>query len=327
MKNPTLFFIAIYSSYFLASAQDNASPYLTKSLHSENIRSVNLQTSGGSLTVEGVNEAEARLEVFVQGNNGNNRLSKEEIDQRLKDNYDLQISANNGQLVAIAKPKSGFQDWKKSVSISFKAYVPQAASAKLKTSGGSLSLKGINGLIEGETSGGSIKVARVKNNVNLKTSGGSINADEVTGDLILHTSGGSIRLSNLKGKIDARTSGGSIGANDIRGELLAKTSGGSIRVDRMAGNADLATSAGSTSVNMIDLDKYLKIDVSAGSVNLQLPMNKGMDLNLSAGKVNLPTLSNFSGTKQKDKVIGKLNGGGANVDVHVSVGSLNVEAN
>ncbi|MEH6304568.1 DUF4097 family beta strand repeat-containing protein [Olivibacter sp. CPCC 100613] len=326
MKKLSLFFIAIYSSYFLASAQDNTSPYLTKSLASENIRSVNLQTSGGSLTVEGVAGSQARLEVFVQGNNGNNRLTKEEIEQRLQD-YDLQISTDNGQLVATAKPKNGFKNWRKSVSISFRAYVPQAASAKLKTSGGSLSINGINGLIEGETSGGSIKIAQVKNNVNLKTSGGSINAADVAGNLLLHTSGGSIKLSNLKGKIDAQTSGGSIGANDISGELLAKTSGGSIRVDRMTGSADLATSAGSTSVNMVNVDKYLKIDVSAGSVNLQLPMDKGLDLNLSAGKVNLPSLGNFSGTKEKDRVVGKLNGGGARVDVHVSVGNLNLEAN
>ncbi|WP_134089709.1 DUF4097 family beta strand repeat-containing protein [Olivibacter sp. XZL3] len=327
MKKIFLLFMALSSSCFFAGAQDNDTPYLTKSLRSDHIRAVDLQTSGGSLSVIGVNDSEARLEVFVHGNNGNNSLNKEEIDQRLKDNYDLQISSNNGQLIAIAKPKSGFKNWKKSLSISFKAYVPQAASAKLKTSGGSLSLNGINGPIEGQTSGGSIKVAHVKSNVNLKTSGGSINADDVRGDLLLHTSGGSIKLNNLKGKTDARTSGGSIGATDIDGELIAKTSGGSIRVDRMAGSADLATSAGSTSVNMLSVDRYLRIDVSAGSVNLQLPMDKGLDLNLAARKVNLPSLSNFSGTREKDRVVGKINGGGASVDVHVSVGSLNIEAN
>lgn len=327
MKKIFLLFMAIGSSCLFASAQENETPYLTKSLSSANIRSVDLKTSGGSLQVNGVNEGEARLEVYVQGNNGRDNLSKAEIEERITKNYDLDIHINNGQLIAIAKPKSGFKNWKQSLSISFRAFVPQTASAKLKTSGGSLSLNGINGSIEGETSGGSIKVAHVKSNVNLKTSGGSINADDVRGDLLLHTSGGSIKLNNLKGKTDARTSGGSIGATDIDGELIAKTSGGSIRVDRMAGSADLATSAGSTSVNMLSIDKYLKIDVSAGSVKLQLPMDKGLDLNLAAGRVNLPSLNNFSGTKEKDRVVGKLNGGGASVDVHVSVGSLNIEAN
>lgn len=318
---------AIVCSYFMSCAQDSNTPYIKKALNDANIRSVDLQTSGGSLSVVGVNESEARLEVFVSGNNGKSHLSKEEIDKHLKENYDLQITTSGGQLIAIAKTKNRSMNWKNSISISFKAYVPAAASAKLKTSGGSLSLEGLNGTVEGVTSGGSIQVARINNAVNLKTSGGSIKASDVLGNASLITSGGSIQLNNLKGNIDAKTSGGSIKADGVQGELIAKTAGGSIRVDRMAGSADLATSAGSTTVNMVSIDKYLKVDVSAGSANLQLPLNKGLDLNLRAGRINTPSLSNFSGTKEKDQVVGKLNGGGASVDVSVSVGSLTLEAN
>lgn len=321
------FLAVIVGSYFMSCAQDANTPYINKSLSNANIRSVDLQTSGGSLSVVGVNESEARLEVFVTSNNGKNQLSKEEIDKRVKEFYDLQITTNGGQLIAIAKSKKNSMDWKNSVSISFKAYVPTAASAKLKTSGGSLSLEGINGTVEGLTSGGSIQVARLNNMVNLKTSGGSIKASDISGNTSLITSGGSIQLDNLKGNIEAKTSGGSIKVDGVQGELIAKTAGGSIRVDRMAGSADLATSAGSTTVNMVSIDKYLKVDVSAGSVNLQLPLNKGLDLNLKAGRINTPSLSNFSGTKEKDRVVGKLNGGGASVDVSVSVGNLNLEAN
>jgi|GEM_PF-3727209 len=36
---------------------------------------------------------------------------------------------------------------------------------------------------------------------------------------------------------------------------------------------------------MLGIDKYLKIDVAAGSVNLQLPMHKGFDLDLMAAKI------------------------------------------
>jgi len=318
---------AIIGSYFMSCAQDSNTPYISKTLGNANIRSVDLQTSGGSLSVIGVNGSEAKLEVFVTGNNGNKRLTKEEIDSRIKEFYDLQITADGGQLIASAKPKKSSHNWKNSVSISFKAYVPTSSSAKLATSGGSLSLEGINGTVNGITSGGSIKISRVNNTVNLKTSGGSIQATDVSGNTTLITSGGSIQLTNLKGNIDVKTSGGSIRAEEVQGELIAKTSGGSIRVDRMSGSADLATSAGSTTVQMASIDKYLKIDVSAGSATLQLPMNKGLDLNLKAGRVNTPSLSNFSGTKEKDRVIGKLNGGGASVDVNVSVGSLNLEAN
>ncbi|GAA4803415.1 hypothetical protein GCM10023231_35530 [Olivibacter ginsenosidimutans] len=321
------FFIVVAGSYLTTSAQDKNTPYLNKPLNQSNIRAVDLQTSGGSLTVIGANESEARLEVYVRGNNGQ-ELSKAEIEARLNANYDLQISSDQGKLIAIAKNKGNIRDWKKSLSISFKAYVPQAASAQLKTSGGSLSIDGINGMVEGKTSGGSIKIANVHNNqVNLRTSGGSIQAENVAGNLSLITSGGSIQLANLKGNIEAKTSGGSIKATDVTGELIAKTSGGSIKVDRMSGSADLGTSAGSTSVNMLQIDKYLTIDVSAGSVDLQLPLQKGLDLNLQARKVNIPSLSNFSGALDKDSVVGKLNGGGAAVNVAVSVGSLTIHSN
>jgi len=321
------FLVVMCSSYIVALAQNQNIPYLTKSLSAANIRSVDMQTSGGSLSVEGVNSADAKLEVYVHGNNGNKNLSKEEIDRRIKEDYDLNITTNGGQLIVVAKQKKGFNDWKKSLSISFKAYVPKNASTSLKTSGGSLSLSGLTGVAEGNTSGGSIRLSNMNNSVNMKTSGGSISAENSSGNINLTTSGGSINLSDLKGAINAVTSGGSIKADGVNGELLAKTSGGSIRVDRMEGSVDLATSAGSTSVNMLSVDKYVKIAVSAGQVNLHLPKNKGMDLDLRASKVNLPSVSNFSGSQEKEKVTGKLNGGGVPVEVAVSSGNLNIETN
>lgn len=65
----------------------------------------------------------------------------------------------------------------------------------------------------------------------------------------------------------------------------------------------------------------------AGSVNLQLPTHKGLDLDFMAAKINMPTLANFAGTKEKTHVNGKLNGGGIPVHVHVSVGNLNLATN
>lgn len=320
--------IVLCSSCIMAFAQNETTPYLTKSLSNANISSVNLQTSGGSLSVVGVSNAEAKVEVYVHANNGKNNLSKEEIEQRLKTSYDLQIDVSNGQLIASAKPKKGFKNWKNSLSISFKAYVPKNASTKLNTSGGSLSLSDLSGTAEGTTSGGSIRLSNINNNINMRTSGGSISAQNSSGNIDLNTSGGSINLSGLKGTINAITSGGSIKAEGVSGELIAKTSGGSINVARMEGSVDLATSAGSTSVDMLSVDKYVKIDVSAGQVSLHLPKNKGMNLDLEASKVTLSSsLGNFSGSQEKEKVMGKVNGGGVPVEVAVSSGNLRVETN
>jgi len=64
--------------------------------------------------------------------------------------------------------------------------------------------------------------------------------------------------------------------------------------------------------------KFVKIDASGGHVDLQLPSKQGFDLNLRANKVSAELGSGFSGTKEKDRIEGKLNGGGVPVDVNGS---------
>lgn len=346
MKTNNLILTAflIIGAATLAGAQDKKTPYLTKSLSSAAVKEVNMETSGGSLLITGVDAAEARIEVYVTKNNGRgDNLTKAEIDQQLKENYELKVEVSGGTLNASAKPKKTFRDWKNSLSVSFRAYVPRNVSSNLNTSGGSIRLANLTGeqnfstsggsldisrltgTVKGQTSGGSIRVDGAKDNIELVTSGGSIHASNCEGNMVLKTSGGSLRFENLKGMIEAKTSGGSINGNDISGELITHTSGGSINLDRVSGSLEASTSAGSAHINMISVDKYVKIDVSSGHVDLQLPSAKGLNLDLSAQKVNAENLSNFSGTKEKDQIKGKLNGGGVPVDVRVSSGNISLE--
>ncbi|MBE7178146.1 MAG: hypothetical protein INR69_17215 [Mucilaginibacter polytrichastri] len=347
MKTAILSLI-LSASVATAFAQDNQKPYLTKSLSSANIRSVAMQTSGGSLTVTGVDGGEARLEVYIQRNNWRGKrvdLSKEEIEERLKSDYELRITTDGGKLTAIAKPRSNFGNWKNGLSIAFKAYVPRNVSSDLNTSGGSINIDNVNGSQDFRTSGGSLQISRVTGNINgrtsggsirisdagksinLQTSGGSIEAQNCSGEVTLSTSGGSLHLAGLKGKINARTSGGSISAEDVSGDLVSHTSGGSIRIGKLSGSLDASTSAGSASVEMLSVSGQVRLAVSAGSATVNLPKGKGLDLNLRASRVNADNLVNFNGTKEKDHVEGKLNGGGIPVDVSVSSGSISFAAN
>ena len=91
----------------LLQAQTKDEPYQTKSLASEAIKNVKVETSGGSISVTGVSNSEAQIEVYIRGNNGKDKnLSKEEIQKRLAEYYDLTISVSNNKLTAIAKPKA-----------------------------------------------------------------------------------------------------------------------------------------------------------------------------------------------------------------------------
>ncbi|WP_375447189.1 DUF4097 domain-containing protein [uncultured Fibrella sp.] len=318
-------------------------PYKTQTF--KGVSALRSQTSGGSLLVEGGSGSEARVEMYVHSNNwnGTNDLSKEEIEERLE-NYDITIRQEGNTLVATAKQKNGSWNWKKGLSISFKFYTPRALATNIstsggsikmshltgqqqfRTSGGSMQLSDLKGDIEGSTSGGSIKLTDCHNQIDLETSGGSIEAANSDGTINLNTSGGSIRLTGLNGVIKAKTSGGSINGEGIDGELVTSTSGGSIRIRSMAGSIDAETSAGSVEVAMSRVDKFVKLETSAGSVRVQMPMNKGMDLDLSGNRVSAP-LTNFSGSAEKDRIVGKMNGGGIPVRLTANSGSVYVNQN
>lgn len=326
---------------------DETTPYQTKTF-SGNINAVRAETSGGSLTVEGGTDHNAKVELYVQANNQNGRqtLTKAEIDERLAD-YDISIAQEGSTIVATAKRKDhrNINNWKDGLSISFKFYTPRGVSTDLrtsggsirlsqltgkqrfKTSGGSLSLTDVAGNINGQTSGGSITLdqCHTKDNMDLQTSGGSINAKASSGNMRLHTSGGSIRLTDLNGSIDAQTSGGSVQGSNLTGEIKAGTSGGSVRLANVSGSVDANTSAGSVEVSLLKVGAYVRLSTSVGSVRVTMPLDKGMDMNLSGSRVSIPSLAGFTGEIEKDRVRGKLNGGG--IAVNISAGNGNVSLN
>lgn len=327
----------------MAQNQANEEPYLVKPLSKETIKNVEVKTSGGSIAVTGVNISEARVEVYVRPNNSSDKLTKEEIKSRLDEMYNLDISVAGNKLTAIAKTKNNNTNWKKSLSIAFRVFVPTNITSELTTSGGSISLKNVSGSHDfttsggslhvdnlsgntrGRTSGGSIHVANSKDNIELTTSGGSIQAENCTGTLRLSTSGGSLKLNSLDGNIEANTSGGSINGSDIKGNLTSNTSGGSIHLSDLACSLETSTSGGSINVAIKEFGKFVKISNSSGNVTLQIPGSKGVDLSLSGQRVSTPSLSNFNGSMDQNQVAGKLNGGGIPVTVRASSGKVNLE--
>ncbi|MFT3705375.1 MAG: hypothetical protein QM802_23605 [Agriterribacter sp.] len=336
------FLMLLVSGVLALNAQDSdKQPYLTKSLSSESVKKVQVETSGGSITVASGAADQSRIEVYIRGNGGiTNNISKEEIQKRLDENYSLDISVSNNKLTAIAKQKSGNLNWKKSLSISFKIFVTEKVDTKLSTSGGSISLTDLSGVQDFSTSGGSLHVQHIRGTINgntsggsitlidsngdidLATSGGSITSKASEGNMKLNTSGGSLNFESLKGKIDAGTSGGSIHGSNISGELIAHTSGGSIDLRDLMCSLETSTSGGHINVQIKELGKYTKIDNSGGNIELEIPGNVGMNIDLRGDKISANKINNFSGSQDKDSMNGTLNGGGAPVKVNAGSGRI-----
>jgi hypothetical protein len=288
-----------------AAIAQNEKPYLTKSFPAAGFKNLKVETSGGSLTVLGQNAGDARIEMYVQGNNDDN-LSDAEIKERLEKYYQVSIDKDATTLTAIAKRiDNGNWNWRNHLSISFKVFVPTAMSSDLRTSGGSINLSNLNGEQKAVTSGGSINLENLEGNAFVRTSGGSIEVGNITGTLDAVTSGGSIRATGNLGNSKLKTSGGSIRLNSVSGSLEAHTSGGGI-------HADIAS-----------LGERLSLSTSGGSIEVKMPMDKGMDLDLKGNKVQV-AMNNFNGVVEDDRVQGKLNGGGIPVSIHTSGGRVRI---
>ncbi|MFI5192730.1 MAG: DUF4097 family beta strand repeat-containing protein [Chitinophagales bacterium] len=344
MKKYAFLFLLVVSG-LAVSAQSSRDGilYLNKSLSADAIRQVEANTSGGGIQVTGVNASEARIEVYVSGNNRRlSGLTKEDIQKRLDEDYNFSVTVDNHKLTAIAKTKKGFHNWRESLNISFAIFVPSATSTDLNTSGGGISLKGLSGEqnfstsgggldvkevaghINGHTSGGGIYVADSKDDIELETSGGGIEALRCSGRIKLNTSGGGLKLTDLQGTITAVTSGGGVKGEKIKGELSTHTSGGNIDLEELSASLDASTSGGNIDVEIIEPGKYVKLRNSGGRIDLRIPKNTGFNLRINADKIKTETLSNFSGTLEENEIDGSINGGGIPVTVNAGSGRMNL---
>ena len=145
-------------------------------------------------------------------------------------------------------------------------------------------------------------------NVDLDTSGGSIEIENLTGKVAAYTSGGSISLADMQGDIDIKTSGGSLNLDNIIGKINGKTSGGSIKLK-------LPTNP----------TKDSKLKTSGGSITAYLA--KGVAVNLSAKTSGGRVSSEFdvNGTTKKRSIVGTINGGGPELILKTSGGSVRIK--
>lgn len=276
----TLTFFLLFS---YALAQQNDVTYINKSFSAAAIKSIEVQTSGGSIHVEGNNGLEALVEVVLNPNGNQNRSTKD-LKTIFEGEYELELEIKNSNLVAKATRKNNRGN--NPLSVSFRISVPTKMDTDLKTSGGSIAISNLDGNLSFATSGGSLSIKNVKGNIDGKTSGGSISASNASGTVNLGTSGGSIQLSGLEGEVNARTSGGSISASfdKVTGPIDLSTSGGSVKIVVPKGGYELnlkGTSVNKPSGDFVGADKRNSV---TGKVN---GGGKAINASTSGGSVSL----------------------------------------
>lgn len=283
-------------------AQSSEDAYQTERFNVSGSVSLEVQTSGGSIEVQGSNDDEVLVEMYVR-----HKGKYVEAGEADLDDYEISISQDGNTVSAIADRKSNRRwNWNDGYSISFVVYTPQETRTRLKTSGGSLTAKNLTGSQE------------------LRTSGGSITTEGIQGQMVLKTSGGSISMTDIQGDAEAKTSGGTIRTDMMVGNLNANTSGGSIRLSGIEGNVEAKTSGGSIRAEIISPSDIIDLKTSGGSITVTVPDSQGYDLDLDANRV-YAELINFNGRAERDEIRGTFNGGGTTLKAKTSGGSIRLE--
>ena len=175
------------------------------------------------------------------------------------------------------------------------------------------------------TGNGHVSIESMRGDVSARTSGGAIEVDGVEGDVDVRTSGGAIAVEEVRGRLRAQTSGGPISVYEVEGDVDVRTSGGSIRVHQIEGSVDARTSGGSISVRFT-VEPEGSLETSGGSVEVEYPRGSGIDLDArtSGGEVEIQAGIAVRGKVARDSVKAELNGGGSNLRVRTSGGSIRI---
>lgn len=265
-----------------------------------------LETDMGTIEVKTSSRNEVDVEVEFRPRSG----SRARIDDLL-DDFTVDFDQRGDDVFVTAEylgRGQGFWDnVGRHMKVAFYVTVPRKYNVDLKTSGGSVSVDDLEGMARSKTSGGSLSFGRIQ------------------GTVYGRTSGGSIELDGCGGEVDVKTSGGSIEIGRVSGNVLAHTSGGSIHVEEVMGSIDAGTSGGSVTATISQQPKDdCRLTTSGGTINVYLAKDVAVDVNAgtSGGRVRTEFPVTIRGEISRHKLQAKLNGGGPELYLRTSGGSI-----
>lgn len=286
------------------SARDN----VQKNFRVEPGGNLTLDSDSGSIEInsDAVNEVRITVEREVRG------ATDEQANKILKQ-LDLQFrQEGNNVYIHARRPNEHLFEFVNGspLRLRFIITVPRKYSLDLKTGGGSIDVRDLEGTVIARTSGGSLRFGLIEGLVKGNTAGGSIHVDKGSGSVDVNTSGGSIYIGVADGPVTAHTSGGSISVDEVRGRIQASTSGGPInaRISKQPeGDCELKTSGGSVDVRLArDLNLNLLASTSAGSVRSDIPLM-------------------VQGETGRGRLEAKMNQGGPQLRIQTSAGNISID--
>jgi DUF4097 and DUF4098 domain-containing protein YvlB len=226
-------------------------------------------------------------EVTVRAGEGDSvRVVATKRAAREKDLDDIQVRMNerDGAVEIITDRPSGL----KNLSVELEITAPAVTRVDVRTGGGDVNVRGIEGRTEANTGGGRIEVR------------------DASGDLKLETGGGSIEVRDARGTVEARTGGGNIEVRDATGLARLETGGGGIDYEgQPQGNCLFETGGGSIKLRLpADISVRVDLDTGGGKIDVDFSVD---------GRVSKQEVNGIIGSGDEAEIRAHTGGGDINV--------------
>ena len=249
--------------------------------------------------------------------------SRSDLEEVLR--FDFDEKPGEASVTAKYRHHSWFDGFHGRVDVSVE--VPSDTAVDIHTAGGSIRLSALKRPAKLRTSGGSLTVDDLSADLDGDTSGGSVHVHDVAGKARVRTSGGSIEAGRIRGSLDAETSGGSVRIESVTGDLKAHSSGGPIRIFDAGGRVEADTSGGGVEVAFAKGNGLGgRIESSGGGITVSLDPSVHLEIDAHAERVesDLPLMTH--GAYSRESLHGTLNGGGPSLRLDTSGGSIHIRS-
>ncbi|MFW6140206.1 MAG: DUF4097 family beta strand repeat-containing protein [Acidobacteriota bacterium] len=286
-----------------------------------------LRNISGDIEVKTWNKAEVSIKAVKS-----TQASSEKSAQERFDLVKIDVSKQGNMLtIKTEYPKDNSLSRKiRNFSVDFWLVVPDQAEADIHSVSGGISAEKIGGKLTAETvSGdvdamdissftraksvsGDVTVSKASDGVNCKSVSGDLELENITGDLNLKTVSGDITVRNIKeGDIEAETVSGKVELIDVKGAMK-------VNAESLSGKVEY--------VGDINRSGRYYIKSHSGGIYLRIPGNSAFDLRAKtfSGSIDSDFDITISGKISKRELYGKVNGGGADIEVKTFSGDIHI---
>ena len=181
----------------------------------------------------------------------------------------------------------------------------------------------------------------------LGTASGDLRLDRLHGEATISTASGDLAIGVIHGgPVSISTASGDVSAERLDNVRSISTASGDLAVSHLGGReVNISTASGDVSLGTVDVARFeastasgdvsaefrrgapIEVSTASGDVSLSLPRGTGADVSLSGGSIDLDRALAFRGTQNRRGASGRLGGGGPDVSVSTSSGSISLMAN